>query len=1353
MMGTLLAGVAALEGSPLWLVVAEDRAQVWMGATPGTATIPGRFPKRLVGQFVVRPPGPGAEGAAARSLFPFVCYLPDPAQERRLHFYDSMYQYKPTRKEATVLEYDTGERHERDEPARGLEEAFNADLLAQAFKWNRSRMAVIEGRVANFGEILETHANVVGRQFAVDRVRAFVRDNDRGLLVIEGEPGKGKTALVAHLVEEVFGHVSPRPAHFFYRRTAGITDPEVCVRSLYHSLLETHGITEAEEARRQTTPAQVYNKLLALLGKEIGPRLSPSRPQLIFIDALDEADGDAFRRIPEHLPPGVYVVVSTRPVPQRATLARRAHLHWFDLDHPDLLQENLRDGAEYVRRELLHVDVPDGTADEVARVGGGNFLVLKLLCQHVRARLRPEEVKPFLRRLATGSRQDQLGFIYEEFWQRLTAGRSREDVQILCDVAGTLVTAHAPLTREVICDVVGLRAAGWDFALRRLAEYLTAVEDAEDGVPETFYRVYHESFADFLAAKTATDRAMLFGRLADYCRGWEALADGYGRTYALRFGPTHLIEVGAWDELTRLLTDLTFVTEKCAAGFTGDLAADYELALRHLPGAAGPAASAGPPPVTAGADAAELLAQLRTLPRGQRHPPPQKPRFQAGEIIASEHFGADDRAVAATVEMRRAQRQRRTRPGVNTAADSPARVRAFANFVGRCGHLLAEAPADTVVIAHNFARGGPVVEAAEELARGLNRPWVARVVRPLPPPERPLCLRSLAGHTAQVLRVALSGDGRMAVSASDDGTLRVWDVASGSCRQVLGDRPGGYTAVALTPDGRLALSAGKDRCLAAWDPLTGVRTQTLPGHAGAVTGVGVTADGRLAVSSSEDQTLRVWDLAAGSCVRAISPQVGRLLDVAVTPDGRLALTAGKKHGARVLDVATGECLRALAGVGQQVSCLALGEDGRLAATGSHDGSVRLWAVGSGVCLRSLEGHTKRVSSVALSRCGQVAVSAADDGTVRVWSVASGECLRLFQANGSRALGVALGGDCQLVVTAEKDHVLGVWAVATGAPEARFAGHRVSVRALALSAAGRTLVSASGDRTLVVWDPTTGRPFQRLVGHARGVDAVCVSPDGRTVVSGSEDQTVRIWDAFPGRCVRTLEGHTGFVHAVAFLSGGRDILSCGGDATAFVWDALTGAVLSRRPLTGGRVTAVAAHGPDGIVTAAHADHVIRTWDVHTGECRRTFSGHADVPLGLAVTPDGRTLVSAGADGTVRLWDLASAECLGVLRGHADAVLGVALCRDGQTVVSAGKDRTVRVWDVRTLACLAVYRYGSPVTAVAPLGSAGRFACGLWNGEVHFLELRPGAEIAVAGGTAGDEDGGQRKSIGTGRQTPK
>jgi DNA-directed RNA polymerase specialized sigma24 family protein len=572
----LLDGVASLAPWRLCLVTAEDRCQVWVGPEPGAATEPGCFSAKGIGHFVLR----GASGEY-RDLYPFVCYLPDTQQANRLHYYDSLYRYQATKKAATVLEYDNGERHSRPEPATGLEEAFTAELLAQAFKWHRGRMEIIEGRVANFGELIEAHAAIVGRRFVVDHVHKFITENDRGLLVIEAQPGKGKTAIMAHLIEEVFGQHAPQPVHFFYRRTAGITDPDVCVRSLYHALLEAHGITEAEESKQRNSPEEVWIKLTNLLGQEIAPRLLPGRPQVIFIDALDEASGNAFQRIPESLPAGVYIIATTRPVSDRIALARRHNLHWYDLDSPDLLQENLRDSFEYVQRELTGTELLNETLDEIARIGVGNFLVLKLLCQHLRSTLPPDQVAAFLSRLATDGGKDQLGFIYAEFWQRLTERCTREDVNLLCDVAGLLVTAHAPLTADLVCGVLGLRAGDWDVALRRLAEYLTIVENEEDGVRATFYRVYHESFADFLRVQASVDQHRLRRLLADYCLQWSR----HPEAYVLRFAPTHLWEVSRWNELVKLLCHERFLKQRIKRNLIFELFDDYRSALTQIPAA------------------------------------------------------------------------------------------------------------------------------------------------------------------------------------------------------------------------------------------------------------------------------------------------------------------------------------------------------------------------------------------------------------------------------------------------------------------------------------------------------------------------------------------------------------------------------------------------------------------------------------------------------------------------------------------------------------------------------------------------------------------------------------------------
>ena len=76
--------------------------------------------------------------------------------------------------------------------------------------------------------------------------------------------------------------------------------------------------------------------------------------------------------------------------------------------------------------------------------------------------------------------------------------------------------------------------------------------------------------------------------------------------------------------------------------------------------------------------------------------------------------------------------------------------------------------------------------------------------------------------------------------------------------------------VAMTGDGRLAVSASEDRTLGVWDLETGRRLRTLAGHLDSVWGVALGADERLAVSDPEDKSLKLWDLETGRIIATFS---------------------------------------------------------------------------------------------------------------------------------------------------------------------------------------------------------------------------------------------------------------------------------------------------------------------------------------------------------------------------------------------------------------------------------------------------------------------------------------------------
>ena len=1134
--GDLLRGIAGLS-RPLLLVTSEDLAQVWVGAEPSAAVVPGAFRRDDVGRFVLGPP----PGGGVLSLFPFLSYLPDPDKRNRLHFYDSLYRYTAARKEATVLEYDGGERHPRPEPMTGLEEVFTADLLAKAFHAHRGRMAVIEGRVANFGEIIEAHADIVGRGFAVERVRRLLRDHDRGLLVIEGEPGKGKTALLSHLIENVFGGHAPRPVHFFYRRTAGITDPDVCVKSLYHALLEAHGLTEAESSRGQRSPEEVFNKLVNLLADEIAPRLSPGRPQLIFLDALDEADADAFRRIPENLPAGVYVVATTRPVRRRTTLARRAHLHWFDLDAPDLVPANLADGREYVGRELLHADLSSDTRDELARVGGGNFLVLKLLCRHARTGMPADEVRPFLRRLAAGDGKDHLGFIYAEFWERILAQCPPQFAQALLDVAGVLVLAHAPLPKDVICSVLGLNGTGWDFASRYLMEYLTAIRHEEGDAEETFYRVYHESFADFLRAKlTDRDRRELRGKLADYCRGWADLPDGFGRTYAVRFGPRHQIDAGDSGAAADVLLDLEYLEERAADGGV------YEL--------------------------------------------PGVMRECAGAVAADDHRGRFLRLLEEA--MRRDVRFLAAHPGSlfqslwNLAwwYDCPDAARYYrATGAG-------EPP---------WAFPGPKLYEllerwrAEKVKRSPGFYWL-RSLAPVAPPLGSPAQFALHGFARPVSAVAYSPDGRRLVAASSEFATHVPDQVRDWEKRyeiLTWDAQTGKPIGRFLPDYPVELAPGYpggeyDRAdlERLWQEF----------HEGGVNALAWSPDGRSIASACRDGRVRVWDAESRGQVEMYGIPLRPALAVAFSPCGQF-LAVGSEvrnggHGATVWDRKSGRLSHSFAPELEgwmryveterdklwtfrfdptpgefhpetHVRCVAFSPDGKTLAFGGEHYVLWLASLESGV-VTHLRGHAYVVSGVSISQDGRRAVTASWDRSVRVWDLDAGREAIAPILHPSDHIRVAFAPDGRTFATTWNPQgrpEVRVWDAASGTLLRSFTGHEHTAKSICYGDQGRVLACGTSSGAIQTWDARGGAAaVERSEEHTRPIYALVVRNESSEVVTGSSDGTIRVWDVTTERVRLFADMRTGYEVGLLCISPDASLLAAVSYRTVAVWDFATGA---------------------------------------------------------------------------------------------------------------------------------------------------------------------------------------------------
>ena len=191
--------------------------------------------------------------------------------------------------------------------------------------------------------------------------------------------------------------------------------------------------------------------------------------------------------------------------------------------------------------------------------------------------------------------------------------------------------------------------------------------------------------------------------------------------------------------------------------------------------------------------------------------------------------------------------------------------------------------------------------------------------------------------------LAFSRDGTHLLTGGDtDCWARLWDVASGREVQWFKGHTGFLTTVALSPDGRFALTGSNDSTARIWSAATGEELHRLEGHTAMIEGVAFSPDSRQAATCGQDGAVLLWHVETGRQIRSFRGHVGKVMSVAFSPDGTRLLTGGSDMTVRLWVVQTGEQAACLRGHTDLVWTVAYSPDGRRALSGSADKTLRLW---------------------------------------------------------------------------------------------------------------------------------------------------------------------------------------------------------------------------------------------------------------------------------------------------------------------------------------------------------------------------------------------------------------------------
>ncbi len=546
------------------------------------------------------------------------------------------------------------------------------------------------------------------------------------------------------------------------------------------------------------------------------------------------------------------------------------------------------------------------------------------------------------------------------------------------------------------------------------------------------------------------------------------------------------------------------------------------------------------------------------------------------------------------------------------------------------------------------------------------------------------------------LTAAFSPDGRLAVTAGDDGLLQVWDWRAQRVVKSFRPRVGALQSVAFSADGRQVL-VGTDGQALALDWRSGRQERIADLGFDKVAEIAPhPADTRVAVAALD--RVQVFELGVRKAVADLpSEERGAVMSaVGFSPDGRHVVTGDLDGGTEVWDLRREERVAREEGAGS-VSSARFSPDGQTVAVARGDGRVLLWDWRGNRKPLELRGHRGAVSGALFAGDGSTVVSAGNDRTLRRWSV-PGQ-VGVFGADvdtvafGTSPDTVASGGVEGLDDGLDYLRVAQVWDLEARQAVARLPAQAASIGDLAaylkldFSRDGRLLAGGTDQGVVQVSDWRRQRTLARMYNPGGRLGDVALSPDGDLVATTSTDRVTRIWRWRDRRVEAMLpragEPQPGALEgSVAFHPGGEKLIASDG-STAIVWD-----WRKRRRIaqlrTATPVVDVDVSSNGRYVAAASTDGVTRVWDWQSGEVLAELRGDGRT-MAAEFGPDGGLILTAESDGGARVWEWAVEQRVAQFQEPASpdsefdaGTQDAAFSPDGRRVVAAGGDSRLHVY---------------------------------------------------------------------------
>jgi WD40 repeat protein len=475
------------------------------------------------------------------------------------------------------------------------------------------------------------------------------------------------------------------------------------------------------------------------------------------------------------------------------------------------------------------------------------------------------------------------------------------------------------------------------------------------------------------------------------------------------------------------------------------------------------------------------------------------------------------------------------------------------------------------------------------------------------------------------------------VAAWNESDIRLWASGSGEATLKLNKIKGQVKGIAFSPDGSSLAAAitkwsrNHDQIdfqseIRVWEIATGTEKQVIPLQTGVVNGATFVPNGRqllvAGLNGREERiypTLELVDLQSGSAGSIASREEGNFSAIEISPDGDLMAFQSGVSTVTLIDIrgdwrvrytfeANAESTsssrsfsRRLVSV-KSVPAVTFLPDGHTVAGELESGGIRLWDARTGEVKKAFAQDAETGSIAEISSDGNVLAEITGDEMVRVWNVGTGVHVEVPSTKGP-AVAVAISGNGQFLAIAYANQIV-LFNAYDPKLQPISAPIQGKIGCMTISFDGKLLAGATAAGDVQVWSREDGI-VQKHLPAGFGVSTLRFTPQSDVLAIGGKDGRVSLWNLQSGAMIFDSKKHSAIVNAIAFSADGKLMATGSDDRSAIIWD--VGSGKARRTLKGHdfTVTSLAFSPNDDLLAAGSGNASVVLWDVITGKLNRVM----------------------------------------------------------------------------------------------------------------------------------------------------